>query len=162
EVTERERVEHCGERQTVAHLVVANDAPQFRYRHPLDALGLTRVGRFTDVPCAVGDVAVEREVAHATRRGVRHEELQWPGLPAGLFERLPARTVPRRPPRVEPAGRYLPTPGVGDESVAPQQQDASVRVVDDDAGGGIDRAHDVMLEPAAVRYLDVGERQSEP
>ena len=55
------------------------------------------------------------------------------------------------------AARDLPSPRVGDEAVPPEQQHAARRVVDDVAGRLVRDPQDVVLEPGAVRELDVDE-----
>ena len=42
---ERQRVEHRGQRQAIGHLAALDGAAHVGHRHPLDALGLARIGR---------------------------------------------------------------------------------------------------------------------
>ena len=56
---------------------------------------------------------------------------------------------------IDAPGRDLPSPGVGDEPVPPEQQDAPVGVEDHRSRRLVRHAYDVMFEPPPARYLDV-------
>ena len=46
--------------------------------------------------------------------------------------------------------------------MAPQQQQAPVRIVHDGSGGLVGETHDVVLEPVLARDLDVDEYEADP
>ena len=59
-------------------------------------------------------------------------------------------------------GRDLPAEQIGDEAVAPEEQDAAVGVVDDGAGGVVRRAHHVVPEAVTAGQLHVGQAEAHP
>src|SRR6185312_17208684 len=84
---------------------------------------------------------------------------QGAGPPARLLQRLARGRLGRRLALVDPAAGDLPAPGVGDEAMAPEEQDAALRVVDDRRRRLGRQPQDVVLEARAGRKLDVDEAE---
>jgi hypothetical protein len=74
-----------------------------------------------------------------------------------MWTRLARRGLGRTLTRLDPTRRDLPTPCVGYEPVTPEEQQAAVVVVDDRARRFPWHPHDVVVEPAVARHLDVDE-----
>src|SRR5438309_5666523 len=60
------------------------------------------------------------------------------------------------------SGWDFPSPGVGDEAVAPEQQDPALRVAHHHTRGRSRHAHDMVLEAFTARDLDIDEAQVDP
>src|SRR5436190_14595476 len=162
ELPERHSPQHPDQRHAVHHLTAGNERPHFGDRHPLDALGFVGVDRFTDLLGALGQEQDEAFVGHATHRRRLAQVLQRSRPPSCLFQHLAGGARLGRLTRLESPGRDLPAPGVGDESVPPHEQQAPARVVRDHSGRGQPASDRVVIEPAAVRELDVGQADRYP
>ena len=128
---------------------------------PLDTFGLGDVGRIAAVLRILGQEEVEPLVAQSVGGVVADERADRGRLPAGLLQHLASGALLGRLVRVGSAGRDLPSPGVGDESMAPEQQNL-VLALDDDAGRRRRHADDVMVEATDAGDVDVDQRHVEP
>ena len=63
---------------------------------------------------------------------------------------------------IDAAGRDLPSPRVGDEAMAPQQQHTAIGIAHDRSRGMVGHPHDVVLEPFVARDLHVDEHEPDP
>ena len=84
------------------------------------------------------------------------------GAPAGLLLDLAGSGHLRDLAGIDAAGGDLPAELVGDEAMAPEQEDATVGIGHDGTGGMVRRPHDVVIETVAARQLDVGEPEAHP
>jgi len=79
---------------------------------------------------------VEAGIADTNVGAVGAQQRERARFPAGLLQNLAAGGFGRFFTRVDPAGRELPAPAVGDEPVSPQQQHSAL-VVEYGGRGGL-------------------------
>ena len=130
-------------------------------RDPLDRCCFVEFGRVTDMVGLRRPLDVEGQIDGAVRRVPGKKRCGGSGLPAGLLETLTCGSLRNGLTRVDPARRELPAPGVGDEPVPPDHQDAPLH--DDERrrrlGGN---AGHMVVEAIPRRRLDVDEAQRHP
>lgn len=162
EAREREGVQDGSQRQPVDHLSTAGDLGHLFPAHPFDPLRLRRVRWLAHVHRVLADKDVEPLVQQAVGGPVSEEGAKCIGPPARFLDRLSQSSLFGALPRVDPSGRYLPAPCVGDEPVAPQEQQAAAGVVDHGPGRLTGYPDDMVLEAPQAGHFYVGQAQPDP
>jgi len=112
--------------------------------------------------CRRGDEHEKRDVTGAVVGEVPRQRRERSGPPPGLLQGRAGTGLDRGLALVDTSGRQLPTPGVGDEAVPPEQQHAAVGIVDDHTGGLGRHPQHVVFEPGSARQFDIDEREPQP
>jgi DNA-binding XRE family transcriptional regulator len=156
-----EDVQQPDQRARAEDLALADQPKDRAHRNPADPAGLFSVGRLADVLRAAAHVQLVRGIHHADHRLEGDQMGEWSRAPAGLLLDLTGCRRRAVLTLVHDATRQLPAPRVADEPVPPQHQHLVVIV---EHGGDRDplQAHDMVLEPAPIRRLDVDQRQPHP